>query len=203
MGLTERDKKFYDFLVSTRLPMTITDVAKMFYPSVSNNERSSIVVAQRRCRALVKMDYIECSKRNFGESNYYYVGVAPAQRTVRHKLTMSSVIAKIATSGFEILEIEPEYSFSDYGIVSDLYMTCKYANKPFIAIVEVDLTKDLNPNYKALIEAIRSGKLKFKYPVYFLSVSDFKIKDDFLKKYFINVKTDLSDFEKFKYAFIK
>ena len=27
---TERDRRFYDFLVKTRLPMTITDVAHMF-----------------------------------------------------------------------------------------------------------------------------------------------------------------------------
>lgn len=203
MRLTERDKKFYQFLVDTRLPMKIVDVAKMFYPSESGNERSSIVVAQRRCRALIKSQYIECSERGFGESNIYYVGSLP-QRSLRHRLTMSSVIAKISRSGFELLNVELEHRFGEkYSITSDLFLTCKYGQKEFYLVVEVDLTKDLNPNYRQLIEDIQQGVFRPDKQIRFLSVSDRKVQDEFLKKYFVNVKSDLSDFEKFMYSFIK
>ena len=44
MPLTKRDKKFYDYLVRTRLPIWSTDAAKMFYPSETGNERSSLTI---------------------------------------------------------------------------------------------------------------------------------------------------------------
>ena len=110
---TERDRRFYDFLVKTRLPMTITDVAHMFYPSPSGNERSSITIAQRRCRELKKMQYIEISNRSFGSCNYYYVGSKPNERSLRHRLLMSNVIATISCNGINIIDVETEKSFMD------------------------------------------------------------------------------------------
>ena len=110
---TERDRRFYYFLVKTRLPMTITDVAHMFYPSPSGNERSSITIAQRRCRELKKMQYIEISNRSFGSCNYYYVGSKPNERSLRHRLLMSHVISTISCNGFNIIDVETEKSFMD------------------------------------------------------------------------------------------
>ena len=205
MPLTARDKKFYDYLVETRLPIKSTDCAKMFYPSETGNERSSIVIAQRRAKVMQKEQYIEISKKGFGDSVYYYVGQAPSQKMLRHSLMKSSVIAKIATSGFEVIDIDVEHQFpSKYSLISDLYLTCKYGKEVFDLIVEVDLTKDFNvEGYTRLINDIKNRNFQLKRPLYILSVSDFKIKDDFIKKHVTQVKTDFSDFEKFKYNFIK
>lgn len=205
MPLTARDKKFYDFLTETRLPIKSTDCAKLFYPSETGNERSSIVIAQRRAKVMQKEQYIEISKKGFGDSVYYYVGQAPSQKMLRHSLMKSSVIAKIATSGFEVLDIDVEHHFpSKYGLISDLYLTCKYGKEVFDLIVEVDLTKDFNvEGYTRLINDIKNRTFQLKRPLYILSVSDFKIKDEFIKKHVTQVKTDFSDFEKFKYNFIK
>ena len=205
MPLTARDKKFYDFLTETRLPIKSTDCAKLFYPSETGNERSSIVIAQRRAKVMQKEQYIEISKKGFGDSVYYYVGQAPSQKMLRHSLMKSSVIAKIATSGFEVINIDVEHHFpSKYGLISDLYLTSKYGKEVFDLIVEVDLTKDFNvEGYTRLINDIKNKSFQLKRPLYILSVSDFKIKDDFIKKHVTQVKTDFSDFEKFKYNFIK
>ena len=61
MPLTKRDKVFYDYLVRTRLPIWSTDAAKMFYPSETGNERSSLTICQRRARVMQKEQYIEKS----------------------------------------------------------------------------------------------------------------------------------------------
>ena len=53
--ITDRDKKFYNYLIRTRLPININDVADMFYPSPTGNKRRSITIAQRRCRELKKI----------------------------------------------------------------------------------------------------------------------------------------------------
>ena len=52
------------------------------------------------------------------------------------------------------------------------------------------------------INQLKKGEIKFDYPLLILSVCDFKIEDE-IKKYVIQVKTDLSDFEKLKYQFIR
>ena len=204
MPLTKRDKKFYDYLVRTHLPIWSTDAAKMFYPSETGNERSSLTICQRRARVMQKEQYIEISKKSFGEGVYYYVGQPPGQKLLRHNLTKSTTIAKIATTGFDVIGVEPEYQIKEYGIQADLFLKCKYGKEIFLILVEVDLTKDFNvEGYTRLVKSIQKGEFKTDYPLYILSVSDFKIKDEFIKTYVTQVMTDFRDFEKFKYNFIK
>lgn len=205
MPLTSRDKKFYDYLTETRLPILSTDCARLFYPSETGNERSSIVIAQRRAKVMEKEQYIQISKKGFGGSVYYYVGQPPSSKMLRHSLMKSSAIAKIATSGFEIISIDVEHHFPEkYSLISDLYLTCKYGKETFDLIVEVDLSKDFNvEGYTRLIKDIKNNNFQLKRPLYILSVCDFKIKDEFIKMHVTQIKTDFSDFEKFKYNFIR
>ena len=204
MPLTKRDKVFYDYLVRTRLPIWSTDAAKMFYPSETGNERSSLTICQRRARVMQKEQYIEISKKSFGEGVYYYVGQPPGQKLLRHNRTKISTISKIATSGFQIMSVEPEFQIKEHGIQADLLLKCKYGKEIFLLLIEVDLTKDFNvEGYTKLIKAIQKGEFKTEHPLYILSVSDFKIKDEFIKKYVTQIMTDFKDFEKFKYNFIK
>ena len=201
---TERDRRFYDFLVKTRLPMTITDVAHMFYPSPSGNERSSITIAQRRCRELKKMQYIEISNRSFGSCNYYYVGSKPNERSLRHRLLMSHVIATISCNGFNIIDIEIEKSFMDGELRSDIYMIIEYNKTKYCLLCEIDLTKPFNTDgYTKLLNKVMKGEIKFPYQLILLSVSDMKLEESDIKKYITQVDTELKSFNKFLWKFIK
>ena len=75
MPLTQRDKKFYEYLCETRLPILSIDASKLFYRSSTDNARSSIVICQRRAKQMQKEQYIEISKKGFGGSVFYYKSV--------------------------------------------------------------------------------------------------------------------------------
>lgn len=201
--ITDRDKKFYNYLIRTRLPININDVADMFYPSPTGNKRSSITIAQRRCRELKKLQYIEVSNRSFGNCNYYYVGQKPNERQLRHKLLISHVIATITSNGFIITELEVEKQIMNGEIRCDVFATLEYNGTKRTMIIEVDLTKEFNVDgYSRLIRRVQDGIISFKYPLMIVSVCDFKIESD-IKKYIITCKTDLSDFNKFIWHFVK
>ena len=202
--MTERDMKAYNFLVKTRLPINSCDLAKMFYQSPTGNEMSSLIIAQRRMRVLKELQYIEISPKKFGSSNYYYVGKVN-EKSLRHRLLMSHVIATIATSGFEVVDIQVEKRMPEkYSIISDIFLLCKYNQDSFYLIIEVDLTKEFNEEcYEVLIKDLQNNKLKFKYPVLIMSVSDFKLKSDFIKSNVIQLNTQLSNFNKLLFNFIK
>ena len=202
--MTERDMKAYNFLVKTRLPISSCDLAKMFYQSPTGNEMSSMIIAQRRMRVLKELQYIEISPKKFGSSNYYYVGKVN-EKSLRHRLLMSHVIATIATSGFEVVDIQVEKRMPEkYSIISDIFLLCKYNQDLFYLIIEVDLTKEFNEEcYEVLIKDLQNNKLKFKYPVLIVSVSDFKLKSDFIKSNVIQLNTQLSNFNKLLFNFIK
>ena len=196
--------KAYNFLVKTRLPISSCDLAKMFYQSPTGNEMSSMIIAQRRMRVLKELQYIEISPKKFGSSNYYYVGKVN-EKSLRHRLLMSHVIATIATSGFEVVDIQVEKRMPEkYSIISDIFLLCKYNQDLFYLIIEVDLTKEFNEEcYEILIKDLQNNKLKFKYPVLIVSVSDFKLKSDFIKSNVIQLNTQLSNFNKLLFNFIK
>lgn len=196
--------KAYNYLVKTRLPISSCDLAKMFYQSPSGNEMSSMIIAQRRMRVLKELQYIEISPKKFGSSNYYYVGKVN-EKSLRHRLLMSHVIVTIATSGFEVVDIQVEKRMPEkYSIISDIFLLCKYNQDLFYLIIEVDLTKEFNEEcYEVLIKDLQTNKLKFKYPVLIVSVSDFKLKSDFIKSNVIQLNTQLSNFNKLLFNFIK
>ena len=194
----------YNFLVKTKLPVTGSDLAKMFYPSPTGNERSSITIAQRRLRVMHELQYVEISNRKFGDSNYYYVGKIN-ERSLRHRLLMSHVIATVSTSGIEVIDINIEKRLPEkYGIISDIFLLCKYNKDYFYMIVEVDISKSFNEeNYIKVITDLKNNTLRFKYPLLIVSVCDSKLENDVIKNTVIQMKTDLSDFNKLMFNFIK
>lgn len=194
----------YQFLVKTRLPASGSDLAKMFYPSPTGNERSSITIAQRRLRIMHELQYIEISNRKFGDSNYYYVGKIN-ERSLRHRLLMSHVIATISTSGIEVIDIQIEKRMPEkYGIISDIFLLCKYNRDFFYLIIEVDISKSFNEeSYIKVINDLKNNTLRFKYPVLIISVCDTKLQNDVIKSTVIQLNTNLSDFNKLMFNFIK
>lgn len=194
----------YNFLVKTKLPVTGSDLAKMFYPSPTGNERSSITIAQRRLRVMHELQYVEISNRKFGDSNYYYVGKVN-ERSLRHRLLMSHVIATVSTSGIEVVDINIEKRLPEkYGIISDIFLLCKYNKDYFYMIVEVDISKSFNEeSYIKVITDLKNNALRFKYPLLIVSVCDSKLENDIIKNTVIQLKTDLSDFNKLMFNFIK
>lgn len=176
----------------------------MFYPSPTGNERSSITIAQRRLRVMHELQYVEISNRKFGDSNYYYVGKVN-ERSLRHRLLMSHVIATVSTSGIEVVDINIEKRLPEkYGIISDIFLLCKYNKDYFYMIVEVDISKSFNEeSYIKVITDLKNNALRFKYPLLIVSVCDSKLENDIIKNTVIQLKTDLSDFNKLMFNFIK
>lgn len=202
--LTERDRKCYEFLVKTKLPANSYDLAKLFYPSPTGNERSSVVVAQRRLKVLHELQYVEISKRKFGESIYYYVGKIN-ERSLRHGLLITHTIATIATSGFEILDIQTEKKLPEkYGIVCDVFLMVRYNKTIFYLILEVDLTKEFNETgYTKLITDLKNKSFILNYPVLILSISDFPLQSDLIKKNVTQIKTNFTNVNALLFNFIK
>lgn len=201
--LTERDKQCYDYLVSTRLPCSSSDLAKLFYHT--GNPSSEVVICNRRLKVMKELQYVEQYPRKFGTENIFYVGSKPNEKSLRHRLLFTHVIATIATNGFDVdfKSIEIEKQLLDGELRCDVFMTISYNNKKYQLIIECDTSKEFNVNgYTKLINKLKKGEIKFNYPLLILSICDFKIEDE-IKKYVIQIKTDLSDFSKFQYQFIK
>lgn len=176
----------------------------MFYPSPTNNERSSVVVAQRRLKVLHELQYVEISKRKFGECIYYYVGKIN-ERSLRHGLLITHTIATIASSGFELLDIQTEKKLPEkYGIICDAFLTLRYNKTVFHLILEVDLTKEFNETgYTKLITDLKNKSFVMRYPVLILSISDYQLKSDLIKKNVTQVKTNFTNLNPLLYNFIK
>ena len=66
MRMTPRDKKVYQFLCQTKMPMSTSAIAKMFYLQ-NNTMTSALVIANRRLNKMVEEGYIDRLSRKFGE----------------------------------------------------------------------------------------------------------------------------------------
>ena len=200
--LTDRDKRCYQFLIDTGLPMTSHQVARCFY-NQSGNLSSAVVIANRRLKVLYENNYLERLSRKFGESQIFYAREKPNQKQLRHKLLMSEFIASLSSNGFEILSVETEKQFMDGELRSDLFIKAKYHKDEFYIIAEVDLSKDFNVGgYEKFISKLQSREIKFDKKLLIVSISDRKIESD-IKKYIITLDTELKNIEKIKWQFIK
>lgn len=120
-------------------------------------------------------------------------------------MLITHTIATIATSGFEILDIQTEKKLPEkYGIVCDVFLTLKYNKTIFHLIVEVDLTKEFNETgYTKLITDLKNKSFILNYPVLILSVSDFSLKSDLIKKNVTQIKTNFTNVNALLFNFIK
>lgn len=201
--ITDRDKKMIKFLGDNNCVCSTITIAKMFYCE-SHNLNSSITIANRRLTKLYQGQYIQKVPRKFGEQQLWYIGNKPNQSQLRHKTIMTDFLGELVFQGYKLLDIKFEYILPPkYSIRSDMFLTVEFNHQIAYLFVEVDLSKSLNPNYVNLISDIENGLFKCKYPIYLVSISDFKIDDEILKKNFVNIDTDLNNIVKLSWKFIK
>ena len=203
MRLMPRDKKVYQFLCQTKMPMSTSAIAKMFYLQ-NNTMTSALVIANRRLNKMVEEGYIDRLNRKFGEKAIYYCGKQPNKQQLRHKIIMTDFIAELVSNQFKVIDCRFEYALPEkYGIRSDIFLTIEYNSKFYYLFVEVDLTKEFNKKYLELIQDIEKGLFRTKYPVFIVSISDFKIDNEEIRKNVIQIDTELSNFNKILWKFIK
>ena len=203
MLLMPRDKKVYQFLCQTKMPMNTSAIAKMFYLQ-NNTMASALVIANRRLNKKVEEGYLDRLSRKFGEKAIYYCGKQPNKQQLRHKIIMTDFIAELVANQFKVIDCRFEYALPEkYGIRSDIFITIEYNSKLYYLFVEVDITKEFNKEYIELIKDIERGLFKTKYPVFIISISDFKIDNEIIKKSVIQNDTELNNFNKILWKFIK
>ena len=201
MKLTERDKKCYEFLIKTRLPFTISSLAEIFY-NPNGNSRSAYTISSRRVSTMCKLGYLSKENATFGGETIVYA-VKPNKTQLRHKLTQSKFMEQLSKNGFEIINAEPEYSFKNYGIRSDMLITIRYNKKDYLLIVECNLNTPFNEKYDELVKDVVNQKLKLNLPIILINISDHKLEGSFEYAKPLTLKTDFSNFNKFIYLFVK
>ena len=202
MGLTTRDLKVVRYLEKNFI-LTADIASRLIYKT--NNPTSSLNVAQKRLKELVRLKQVKRVRQYVGQSYIYYNDKAPTK--LEHRLAMSDFLSQMAVNGFEILLEETEVEFKtlekQYHVRPDLLVTFKYHDKGYQALVEIDLTKEFNnaDKYKKVLEAKRNGELKgiLDYPLAVVSVCNKRPED--LKCVWII--PDWSNFSNFTYSFIK
>ena len=203
MRMTERDKRCYKFLCEYKIPMTTDNISKLFYLE-GNTTQSALVIANRRLLKMVDEGYVNRLPRKFGEKAVFYCGEQPSKRTLRHKLIMSHFISELVYNGFKIVSLQFEYNLPEkYHIRMDIFITVEYQEKLYYLFVEVDTSHELSLKYVDLIQDINKGTFKTKHQVLLVSITDFPIKDELLKANFIHLDAELSNFNKFRWKFIK
>ena len=204
MRVTDRDKRVIKFLGDNNCVCSTITLAKLFY-NENHNLSSSVTIANRRLKKLHEGQYIQKIPRRFGEQQLWFIGNSkPNQSQLRHKVIMTDFIGELVYQGYKLLDVKFEYTLPEkYKIRSDMFVTIEFNNQIAYLFVEVDLSKSLNPNYLQLISDIDNGLFKCKYPIYLVSISDFKIDDEILKKNFVSITTDLENIVKLSWKFIK
>ncbi len=117
---------------------------------------------------------------------------------------MTDFIAELVANQFKVIDCRFEYALPEkYGIRSDIFITIEYNSKLYYLFVEVDVTKEFNKKYLELIQDIEKGLFRTKYPVFIVSISDFKIDNEEIRKNVIQIDTELSNFNKILWKFVK
>lgn len=200
MGLTSRDLELIrycekNFLINAEIASRLVYWTK--------NEKSSLNIAQRRLKEIVKQQkQVKRVREYIGQSYTYYIGKNPTK--TKHRLMMSDFLSRMVADGFKIVleETQVEYKGLEerYNIRPDLLVTFVYGNKKYQAFVEVDLTKEFSNAkiYEKIYSDAINGKFKMDYPFAVISVCDTRPEGRF-----VWVKTDWSNFSNIKYTFIK
>lgn len=203
MALTERDKRMYDFLIMSKLPFSIMELAMMFYND-SGNIKSAYTISSRRINIMKKGGYLQkMAGKEFGSESLVYT-IKPPSKQLRHQRCLSKFICQLMTNGFQVLNVQTEKEFKDYGIRCDALITIKYNKMIYDIVTEVNLTTPYNQTYDVLVKDILERKLKFQHQVIFVNISDFTLdlnQFEYVKP--ITIKSDMSTFNRFQWLFIK
>lgn len=200
--LMDRDLKLISFLETYEMPMTNLSISKLFY-SQNNNLSSSIVIANRRLKKLAQSGYIEKLPPKYHERNVFYIGTKPNEKQLKHKIYQTDLLAELYLRGFKIHDIKFEYKLPEkYGIRCDMMLKVEYNHKIAYLFVECDLSKDINPKYNQLFSDIETGHFKSKHQLIFISLSNRRITDEYFRKQFVQIDTNLATFDSLIWKFL-
>lgn len=202
--LTTRDLEVVRYLEDNLL-LTADIASRLIYHT--QNERSSLAIAQRRLATLYKEKQVKRIRNSITNSYVYYLGKTPTK--VDHRLKISDFISRINTIGFGIDEIQLEYSElqDTYHIRPDIMMVVDYHKTKLCILVEVDLTKEFtNIEQYTRLAIDRKNAIPMNLPeapLLLVAVTDKPIKRVKGQAKPITIKTDFSDIEKVKMPLIK
>lgn len=137
--LTTRDIEIVRFIEQTRLPLTASQVSRLWF--WSGNEKSSLICAQRRLLALYKMKRLQRVREYVGQEYIYYLNKVPHQ--LKHKQLMMDFLCHLNMNKFKILDVQVEWKAieKNYGVRPDLFLTVEYSENKYNLICEVENTK--------------------------------------------------------------
>ena len=201
--LTTRDLEIIRYLEQNFL-ITSSIASRLVY--WTGNEKSSLIIAQKRLKILFKEKEVKRLRDNITNEYVYYLHKTPTK--INHRLKIADFISRLNRLGFELQNVELEYSElqESYNIRPDIMLEAKFNNVSFVALVEVDLTKSFS-NITAYTEIVKDRKNKVKQPLpnkplLLISVSDIPIKRTGEQVKPVKIKTDFSDIIKLTYPFI-
>ncbi len=204
MGLTTRDIQVINFLESTRLIMTSEQIARYFYRTKTEQKTHSLInIANTRLKVMIKTKNLK-RVREFNNQRYIYYLQKKAPKRSQHKLIMSEFIVKLKENGFVINKVELEYKVlqQNYNLRPDMRLELEYYGLKFVAIVEVDYTKTFTNEEKyrrLMINRATDPIVQEALTQNCMLISVCDKKPDMKGVQWL--KTDMSNFTKFKYDF--
>lgn len=174
VNLTTRDIEIVRFMESTGLPLTATQVSKIWF--WNNNEKSALVCAQRRLLALYKTKKVSRIREFVGQEYIYYLSKVPSQ--LKHKQLMVDFLCHLNINKIKILDIQVEWKAIEksYGIRPDLFLTVEHLDSKYNLICEVDHTKEFDykkyERFTSNMNTDQSLHAIIPYPVLILAVCD-------------------------------
>lgn len=140
--LTTRDMEIVRFIEQTRLPLSASQVSRLWF--WSGNEKSSLICAQRRLLALYKMKRLQRVREYVGQEYIYYLNKIPSQ--LKHKKLMVDFLCHLNMNNFKILDVQVEWKAIEqaYKVRPDLFVTVEYLGNKYNLICEVENTKEFD-----------------------------------------------------------
>ena len=174
--LTARDMEIVKFLEQTGLPLTASQVSRLWF--YSGNEKSALVCAQRRLLALYKSKKVSRIREYVAQEYVYFLNKIPSQ--LKHKQLMVDFLCHLKMNQFKILDVQIEWKAIEqsYKIRPDLFLTVEYLRKKYNLICEVDNTKDFDSKkYERFTSNMNTDKslpTLIPYPVLIVAICDSK-----------------------------
>ncbi|MBP3907456.1 MAG: hypothetical protein J6D33_00830, partial [Turicibacter sp.] len=157
VNLTTRDMEIVRFMEETGLPLSASQVSKIWF--WSGNEKSALVCAQRRLLALYRCKKILRIREYVGQEYIYYLNKVPNQ--LKHKQLMIDFLCQLNMNNFKVLDVQVEWKAIEksYGVRPDLFLTVEFSGKQYNLICEVENTKEFDSKkYEKLTSNINTEK---------------------------------------------
>lgn len=142
VNLTTRDMEIVRFMEETGLPLSASQVSKIWF--WSGNEKSALVCAQRRLLALYRCKKILRIREYVGQEYIYYLNKVPNQ--LKHKQLMIDFLCQLNMNNFKVLDVQVEWKAIEksYGVRPDLFLTVEHLRNKYNLICEVENTKEFD-----------------------------------------------------------